>query len=651
MAAEKVPESKTADLKMGSVIQTKLAKEGEAAGPSGGPVLTSLATDKEVGLVAAMFGAKNFREQMLLQTDMGTALVASRERGEALTLRESLFLLLNEPGSGRTALWTGRLIQVCLVLSALSTAYETVAFVNVATGPAIWKLLKLLFNIFFTIEAVLRLVSYLPLRRIHRSGYVWLDLLTCLPLYLRMFVSPDSMTADNYLTKVGAGVTIRLIDSLACFRILKLCKYFEGATLLATAVTKSLKQLGVPMFMLLLMVFCFGVVVFEIEFDANVQDCTELWKGQGIPGWFIKANPDGATWDCSTCSRKNECQEADASCIEVYDLKCKTCLGYPTGAPQCASVVWGQNFPDITRAMWFTFVTVSTVGYGDVSPVTWQGQIFVCFVITCGLVFLAMPLAIVGSTFGQVWNDRQLFKLQRQMRQLLAQSGIEPTDAVSAFQKIDEGGDGTVTSDEFKAFVTMHGIELERDDMKQLWKALDTDGSGSLSLDEFMERAFPGVQVHTIEGVAAMKQGAEAKNASFKKQDLFPLLNQQQEVLNLLGEQKGRTAELETRLTAIEGMLTELLANKRGPGRSGGSKGDMERTHSTKRSMSRSNSSKTNGRSGTKGKPNGKVFGASTGRSAARESRASKAGGTNGASLGTKLRSPSMSSNGSDLDA
>ena len=85
MAAEKVPESKTADLKMGSVIQTKLAKEGEAAGPSGGPVLTSLATDKEVGLVAAMFGAKNFREQMLLQTDMGTALVASRERGEALS--------------------------------------------------------------------------------------------------------------------------------------------------------------------------------------------------------------------------------------------------------------------------------------------------------------------------------------------------------------------------------------------------------------------------------------------------------------------------------------------------------------------------------------------------------------------------------------
>ena len=114
--------SKAANLKMAAISQQKLAKEGEA-GPSGGanPSVTSttLATDKEVGLVAAMFGAKNFREQMLLQTDMGTALVAMRERGEALSFRENLFLLLNEPGSGRTALWLGRVIQLCLVLMSM----------------------------------------------------------------------------------------------------------------------------------------------------------------------------------------------------------------------------------------------------------------------------------------------------------------------------------------------------------------------------------------------------------------------------------------------------------------------------------------------------------------------------------------------------
>ena len=47
----------------------------------------------------------------------------------------------------------------------------------------------------------------------------------------------------------------------------------------------------------------------------------------------------------------------------------------------------------------YVLVTVTTVGYGDLSPKTWRGQLFACIVIVCGVVFLAMPLAIVGRTF------------------------------------------------------------------------------------------------------------------------------------------------------------------------------------------------------------------------------------------------------------
>ena len=61
------------------------------------------------------------------------------------------------------------------------------------------------------------------------------------------------MTSEGYLSKLGAGITIRVIDALGAFRILKLCRYFEGSMILALAVGKSLKQLLVPLFMLLLM--------------------------------------------------------------------------------------------------------------------------------------------------------------------------------------------------------------------------------------------------------------------------------------------------------------------------------------------------------------------------------------------------------------
>ena len=47
----------------------------------------------------------------------------------------------------------------------------------------------------------------------------------------------------------------------------------------------------VPLFMLLLMVFCFASVIFEIEFDADVQRCVELWRVAGVSTRFIKAVP------------------------------------------------------------------------------------------------------------------------------------------------------------------------------------------------------------------------------------------------------------------------------------------------------------------------------------------------------------------------
>ena len=186
-------------------------------------------------------------------------------------------------------------------------------------------------------------------------------------------------------------------------------------------------------------------------------------------------------------------------CRSDFEQKCLTCGGYPDGHPECNGVPWGQTFTDIPRSMWFMFVTVSTVGYGDVSPTTWQGQIFVCIVIICGLIFLAMPLAIVGSTFGQVWDERQIFKLQRHLRQLLAENGIDvrrraslqpsglcrsaplkgqrarvpvvsmqPNDAVVAFKKMDTDGTGAVSYDEFRGFVLAFKMNLEAEEVKEV---------------------------------------------------------------------------------------------------------------------------------------------------------------------------------------
>lgn len=212
--------------------------------------------DDEPSIIDYLLGRRWKSSGMLLQSTTGSALVAIRQRGEPLTCREALFLVLNEPASGQKAFWWGRVMQIFLICSALATTYETVGFINEATGPDIWRMIKMGFNFFFTIEALLRIVCFIPLRQCHRSAYVWLDLISIFPFYVRMFLYPDSLSADNYLSKSGAGITIRVFEALASLRLLKLCRYYEGASLLATAVGKSLKQLYVPLFMLLIMVFC-----------------------------------------------------------------------------------------------------------------------------------------------------------------------------------------------------------------------------------------------------------------------------------------------------------------------------------------------------------------------------------------------------------
>jgi hypothetical protein len=66
-----------------------------------------------------------------------------------------------------------------------------------------------------------------------------------------------------------------------------------------------------------------------------------------------------------------------------------------------------EVFPDVFTATWWTLVTYTTVGYGDINPVTFTGQTLAAFTMFVGVFFLAMPLAIVGGTFTDEYNNVQ----------------------------------------------------------------------------------------------------------------------------------------------------------------------------------------------------------------------------------------------------
>lgn len=66
-----------------------------------------------------------------------------------------------------------------------------------------------------------------------------------------------------------------------------------------------------------------------------------------------------------------------------------------------------EKFADIPSAMWWAIVTLCTIGYGDVAPITTLGKVFGGIVSIMGLVMYALPAGIMASGFVQELRKRQ----------------------------------------------------------------------------------------------------------------------------------------------------------------------------------------------------------------------------------------------------
>ena len=58
----------------------------------------------------------------------------------------------------------------------------------------------------------------------------------------------------------------------------------------------------------------------------------------------------------------------------------------------------------------------------------WTGRAIAGLIIIAGILFLAMPLAIVGNTFADAWSSRHLIRLRLLVHQLLTENDV-PHDA------------------------------------------------------------------------------------------------------------------------------------------------------------------------------------------------------------------------------
>lgn len=64
-------------------------------------------------------------------------------------------------------------------------------------------------------------------------------------------------------------------------------------------------------------------------------------------------------------------------------------------------------FGSIPRAMWWSIATLTTVGYGDVYPVTPLGRVFAAMTALLGIALIAIPAGILASAFSDALEERR----------------------------------------------------------------------------------------------------------------------------------------------------------------------------------------------------------------------------------------------------
>lgn len=114
------------------------------------------------------------------------------------------------------------------------------------------------------------------------------------------------------------------------------------------------------------------------------------------------------------------------------------------GGGALISLIDNEEYPDVGIGMWWALQTVTTVGYGDVTPTQFGGRLVGAVLMLWGTAFIAIVTAVITSTFvarasrehyatqmKDLLSDRELMErrfddLERKLDRLAASDAPEP---------------------------------------------------------------------------------------------------------------------------------------------------------------------------------------------------------------------------------
>jgi hypothetical protein len=233
-------------------------------------------------------------------------------------------------------------------------------------GKLFWIPLEVLITFCFTIDLLLRLyispsiISYI-------ITFVNLcDIFSLLSFYVDFVEAGGNLWQMDFAIMSSSPDSILLtsLRALKVLRLFKLLRHFQSASVLWETVGKAGRQLLAMLTILVFAILLFAIIIFELEYGAG-----------------------------------HVCYVGDADCVIPTSIQGQYNVG--------ARVIFNKDgeiskFGNVLYSIWFTFVTLSSVGYGDIVPTTNTSQFITVFVILFGAMYMSMPLTAAASAFSSL---------------------------------------------------------------------------------------------------------------------------------------------------------------------------------------------------------------------------------------------------------
>ncbi|KAM4020394.1 A-type voltage-gated potassium channel KCND1 [Anomaloglossus baeobatrachus] len=99
------------------------------------------------------------------------------------------------------------------------------------------------------------------------------------------------------------------------------------------------------------------------------------------------------------------------------------------------------KFTSIPAAFWYTIVTMTTLGYGDMVPDTIAGKIFGSICSLSGVLVIALPVPVIVSNFSRIYHQNQRADKRRAQQKIrLARIRLAKSNTTNAFLRYKESG-------------------------------------------------------------------------------------------------------------------------------------------------------------------------------------------------------------------